>query len=54
MAINPTTEKFAVDCKGQFVLNGTTTRKVQDVDVTYAVYEWAAKEGPNRVKFTVA
>lgn len=53
-AINPTTAKYAVDCKANFVANGTTTRTVQGNTVTYNVYEWAAKEGPNRVKFTVA
>ena len=54
LAINPTTAKYAVDCKANFVANGTTTRTIQGNEVTYTVYEWAAKEGPNRVKFTVA
>lgn len=54
MAINPTTAKFAIDCKSKFVANGTVTRTIQGVDVTYTVYEWASTEGPNRVKFTVA
>lgn len=54
MAINPTTAKYAVDCKDKFVVNGTTTRTIQGKEVTYTVYEWASTEGPNRVKFTVA
>lgn len=54
MAINPTTAKYAIDCKDKFVANGTVTRTVQGNEVTYAVYEWASTEGPNRVKFTVA
>lgn len=54
LAINPTTAKYAVDCKSKFVTNGTTTRTVQGNTVTYNVYEWASTEGPNRVKFTVA
>lgn len=54
MAINPTTAKYAVDCKAKFVANGTVTRTVQGKSVTYTVYEWASTEGPNRVKFTVA
>ena len=54
LAINPTTAKYAVDCKDKFVANGTKTIKVQGNDVTYTVYEWASTEGPNRVKFTVA
>ena len=53
MAINPTTAKYAVDCKSKFVANGTTTRTIQGKEVTYTIYEWAATEGPNRVKFTV-
>lgn len=54
MAINPTTAKYAVDCKAKFVSNGTVTRTIQGKEVTYTVYEWASTEGPNRVKFTVA
>lgn len=54
MAINPTTAKFAIDCKSKFVANGTVTRIIQGKEVTYTVYEWASTEGPNRVKFTVA
>lgn len=53
MAINPTTAKYAVDCKSKFVANGTTTRTIQGKEVAYTIYEWAATEGPNRVKFTV-
>lgn len=53
MAINATTAKYAVDCKSKFVTNGTTTRTIQGKEVTYTIYEWAATEGPNRVKFTV-
>lgn len=54
MAINPTTAKYAVDCKAKFVANGTVTRTIQGKEVEYTVYEWASTEGPNRVKFTVA
>lgn len=54
MAINPTTAKYAIDCKAKFVANGTVTRTIQGKEVTYTVYEWASTEGPNRVKFTVA
>lgn len=54
MAINPTTAKYAIDCKAKFVVNGTTTRTIQGKEVTYTIYEWASTEGPNRVKFTVA
>lgn len=54
MAINPTTAKYAIDCKSNFVANGTVTRTIQGKEVTYTVYEWASTEGPNRVKFTVA
>lgn len=54
MAINPTTAKYAIDCKTKFVANGTVTRTIQGKEVTYTVYEWASTEGPNRVKFTVA
>lgn len=52
-AIDGFTSKYAIDCKADFVSNGTTTIKVQGKDVTYTVYEWAGKEGANRVKFTV-
>ena len=54
MAINPTTAKYAIDCKSKFIANGTVTRTVQGQEVTYTVYEWASTEGANRVKFTVA
>lgn len=53
-AINPNTAKYDVECKNDFKANGTVTIKVQNIDVTYTVYEWASTEGPNRVKFTVA
>lgn len=55
LAINPTTAKYAVDCKDKFVANATkVTRTIQGKEVSYTVYEWASTEGPNRVKFTVA
>ena len=55
LAINPTTAKYAVDCKEKFVANATkATRTIQGKEVSYTVYEWASTEGPNRVKFTVA
>lgn len=52
-AIDGFTSKYAIDCKADFKTNGTTTRTVQGNEVTYTVYEWAGKEGANRVKFTV-
>lgn len=52
-AIDGFTSKYAINCKSDFKANGTTTRKVQGTDVTYTIYEWAGKEGANRVKFTV-
>ena len=53
-AIDGFTSKYAIDCKADFVANGTTTRTIQGKEVTYSIYEWAGKEGANRVKFTVA
>ena len=53
-AIDGFTSKYAIDCKADFVENGTTTRTIQGKEVTYSIYEWAGKEGANRVKFTVA
>lgn len=53
-AIHPTIGDYSVECKSKFVKNGTKTFTVQNVEVTYDVYEWAATEGPNRVKFTLA
>lgn len=53
-ALHPTTNKYEVDCKANFVKNGTVTRTIQGKEVTYTVYNWASTEGPNRVKFTVA
>ena len=53
-AIDGFTSKYAIDCKADFKSNGTTTRTIQGKEVTYTVYEWAGKEGANRVKFTVA
>lgn len=53
-AIHPTIGDYSVECKTKFVKNGTETFTVQGVDVTYNIYEWAATEGPNRVKFTLA
>lgn len=53
-AIDGFTSKYAIDCKSDFVANGTTTRTIQGKEITYSVYEWAGKEGANRVKFTVA
>lgn len=54
VAIDGLKGTYAVDCKSDFVTNGTTTRKIQNKDVTYTVYQWASTEGANRVKFTVA
>lgn len=50
-AIDPTARTYTTDCTNDFKMNGTTTRKVQNVDITYNIYQWAATEGPNRVKF---
>jgi hypothetical protein len=52
--INANTGKYDNDCKNDFKENGTMTIKVQNIDVTYTIYEWASTEGANRVKFTVA
>ena len=52
-AIDGFTSKYAIDCKSDFKANGTTTRTIQGNEVTYTIYEWAGKEGANRVKFTV-
>lgn len=50
---NPLTGKFETDCKADFKSNGTETRKVQNVDVTYTVYQWAATQGADYVKFVL-
>lgn len=50
---NPLTGKFETDCKNDFKENGTDTRKVQNVDVTYTVYQWAATQGADYVKFVL-
>lgn len=45
---------YTVDCKEDFKSAGTKTIKVQNIDVTYTIYQWEATQGANRVKFTVA
>ena len=50
---NPLTGKFETECKSDFVVNGTTTRKVQNNDITYTVYQWAATQGADYVKFVL-
>jgi len=52
-AINPLTNTYATDCLSKFVANGTTVRTIQEKEVTYTIYEWAATEGANRVKFVL-
>ena len=51
---NPLTGKVEQDGTTFFVKNGTTTRTIQNKSVTYDVYEWAATQGADFVKFTVA
>lgn len=52
-AIHPTIGTYSVDCKSNFVKNGTHTFTVQNVEYTYDIFEWAGTEGPNRVKFVL-
>lgn len=51
---NPLTGKVEADGTKYFKTNGTTTRTIQGVSVTYDVWEWAASQGADFVKFTVA
>jgi hypothetical protein len=51
---NPLTGKVEADGTQYFKANGTTTRTIQGVSVTYDVWEWAASQGADFVKFTVA
>lgn len=51
---NPLTGKVEADGTEYFKTNGTTTRTIQGVSVTYDVWEWAASQGADFVKFTVA
>lgn len=51
---NPLTGKVEADGTEYFKKNGTTTRTIQGVSVTYDVWEWAATQGADFVTFTVA
>lgn len=51
---NPLTGKVEADGTEYFKQKGTTTRTIQGVSVTYDVWEWAASQGADFVKFTVA
>ena len=51
---NPLTGKVEADGTEYFKKNGTTTRTIQNVSVTYDVWEWAATQGADFVTFTVA
>ena len=51
---NPLTGKVEADGTEYFKQNGETTRTIQGVSVKYDVWEWAASQGADFVKFTVA
>lgn len=51
---NPLTGKVEADGTEYFKQNGETSRTIQGVSVKYDVWEWAASQGADFVKFTVA
>lgn len=44
---------YKIGCIDKFSSKGTTTKKIQGVDVSYTIYEWNESKGPNFVTFKV-